>query len=183
MSYGRVASLGLLLLLTLVLAGSPLSVYACSCASLEPPRLFQWADVVFIGKVTHVELSNVTSSFGPSNAVTFNVSSVLKGFIEEGTQTVIVPQSEGACGYLFGVNKVYEVNARFNNHQLNTNLCDGNRVIGSPSDSFIPLASPFPDYPKLGVLALLAVVLVVVGLTLLIVTRRKTSDQPNPRPS
>ncbi len=100
------------------------TAYACSCAVRTPQMNFEYADVVFVGKVREVN-----SSWGEQR-VEFDVEEIQKTVedFDEERLTVYSNSDEAACGYMFQKGGVYQVFATLqDNDRLTTNLCSGNQ--------------------------------------------------------
>ena len=122
-----------LLPLLLVLLGlaflKPDVAGACSCAGASPEESAAQADLVFLGTVAEVTLTNRSVRAGSSDPlrVVFDVQTVYKGDGEE--ELVLETARDGAsCGYTFQVGQRYLVYARAVDGVLTTDLCSGTKT-------------------------------------------------------
>jgi hypothetical protein len=122
----RLLLAGLLTAVGLV-ALTPATSYACSCAVADPEAYVDWADVVFTGTLTDVEpppQHQVMSSMDP-NTYTFDVDRVFEGEVGP-TAEVQSAMSGASCG-LEGMKagRDYVVYATHHQGALTTGLCTG----------------------------------------------------------
>ncbi len=159
-------------------------VSACSCAGFSDAEAFDWADVVFTGRLVEVRMTDgpTISSDDPARFV-FAVDSVLKGMAFE-TQSVVSARDGASCGLELSTGIDAVVFARTDSSydladdELDSNLCSGSRSGAAPEGLATPTA-PNPGSSAIGsyddnlvelvigaVVVLAAIVLAVTGVML-----------------
>ena len=168
-------------------------VAACSCAGFGPEEAARAADAVFAGTV--VADTPIGAEMGRPFAATvpfpeqlgqrmyrFAVDGVAKG--EVASEVDVLAGGDGAmCGMTFGMDERWLVFTTFDGSIHSTGLCSGNIPLEAGADSPIPLTAPSAtaepessslDLP-LPMLALLAVVGLVVGVSWMAFARDRTT--------
>lgn len=143
----------------------------CSCAPVTEAQSLEAADLVFVGVITNEDRSGVRRSSMDPVLLTFRVDSVEKG--SAGSSVVVkTAVSDASCGWEYSAKTVYRVYVR----DGQTNLCSGNKELGSAPDVVMTHkgAAPGPDLVW-GVVAG-AAVLIAGAVGYLVLRRRRTQD-------
>lgn len=171
------------------------AVHACSCAELTIDDAFGRADAVFIGELTEVRRSPLTSTDAPARYI-FDVDRVLLGDVYE-IQSIVSPVSGASCGIELPMNTRSIVFARSDEQgfdlglvdgEYSSTLCDGNvpavpANIAMLGDGMPPLVGSSPigsDSSPAATLVRYRFVLIgaVAGLAgILFTARRRRTEQ------
>lgn len=109
----------------------PPAASACTCVSSTEQEHFDRAAVVFAGRASAVDETDVGYS------AAFVVEAVLKG--EAGTNIRVATNRDSAgCGFRFTAGDRYEVFAVGGAGALTTSICSGTRRVSRPSDVYRP---------------------------------------------
>jgi hypothetical protein len=121
----RVLVFCVLALFGVAMTASP--CWACSCLALSKKQYADQADVVFYGKVVHIDGSDTDGGVsGPSDdKVKVWVQTVYKGKIVK--RTVTVGTAYMGCGYVFEKGERYTVFAMRDKGRLKTYGCMGTK--------------------------------------------------------
>lgn len=117
------------LLLLLLLGSTAKPAAACSCMVGTPADYAGYADVIFVGEVTDVQVDSSLLSFSNADPVLvrFAVSETWVQDVPAGL-TLETARDEAMCGYNFAVGSTYLVYASYRDGQLATDICSGTKL-------------------------------------------------------
>jgi hypothetical protein len=129
MSSVRAARGLLAMMIVAVLSAVPVSaVLACSCAMASIQESAGFADVVFTGTTTAVEVpppGDVISTADPVHYA-FAVDQIFKGDVVEAEIVASTAMDGASCGTSFGIDERWLVFANVTDGEIWTGLCSGN---------------------------------------------------------
>ncbi|WP_420642798.1 hypothetical protein [Candidatus Leptofilum sp.] len=131
-----------IVLLINLLAVSPTTVYACTCAPPgSPAEELERATAVFAGKVTQIDAPQglLKSSADPVQ-ITFQVSEVWKGSVRA-TQLAKTVRSDASCGYSFAIGQEYLVYASGSETDPEVWLCSRTAPLAAAAEDLLALGS------------------------------------------
>lgn len=130
-----------------MLSAVPVSTaLACSCAMATIPQSAEFADVVFTGTTTAVELpapGGVAPGIAPMHYA-FAVDQVFKGEVPAGELVATTAMDGASCGTSFGMEERWLVFANVQDGELWTGLCSGNILLIDPETEAAALAELGP---------------------------------------
>lgn len=122
------------------------SADACSCGRPGPPlEELGRNEAVFSGRV--IEIAEPVSPWGENLTITFAVTAVWKGEIEQ-TVTVTTAPDDARCGYPFTLCEDYLVYAHsFDGAVANVGLCGRTTPLSDAGDDVMELGNPAVEWP------------------------------------
>lgn len=121
--------------------------FACSCAQSSETENYNNSDVVFTGTALRSREARDSADSEKRIAWVFDVDAVQKGGASP-EQTVYTFSEQNSCAQPFQAGKRYQVYGKVNTaNEVETNLCSGNRSLGSgedpkPPEDAVVTASP-----------------------------------------